>query len=399
MFDPRSLKTTATVAGLVALGPLSTDMYLPAFPQLARVFDARMGAVQQTLSIFLVGFALGQLLYGPLSDRLGRRPALLGGLLLFLVGSIGSSRAGSIEMLTLMRLLQALGASAGPVLGRAMIRDIYGPVDAARLLSYIATAMAVAPAVAPILGGYLTTWLGWQSIFLSLALYAAVCMLLMGLYVPETLPPFHQPPASFRRLLGNYDRLLRDPAWRWYTLSCSFVFAGLFSFLSGSPFVIIDFYGYSEERYGLFFTLIVIGYMTGTQIAGRGVKRLGIDRLLGAGALTAAAGGVTMALLALLQVHSVWAVILPHMLFMAGTGIVMPQAMAGAMASYPEMAGTSSALLGFFQMALAALTGTLVGQFHDGTPLSMSLTIGAMGLLTLGCALALGRYRTNRTTG
>ena len=139
--------------------------------------------------------------------------------------------------------------------------------------------------------------------------------------------------------------------------------------------------------------------MTSTQIAGRGVKRLGIDRLLGAGALTAAAGGVTMALLALLQVHSVWAVILPHMLFMAGTGIVMPQAMAGAMASYPEMAGTSSALLGFFQMALAALTGTLVGQFHDGTPLSMSLIIGAMGLLTLGCALALGRYRTNRTTG
>ncbi len=391
MFDPKSLKTTAIIAGLVALGPLSTDMYLPAFPQLMRDFGAGMDQVQQTLSVFLVGFALAQLIYGPLSDRYGRKPVLLGGLLLFLVSSIGAAAADSIATLTLLRLLQALGGSAGPVLGRAMIRDIHGPTESARLLSYIGTAMALAPAVAPILGGYMTTWLGWASIFLFLSAYAALGIVLLGMRVPETVLIEGRRVASLRRLLGNYGRLLRHPRWPWYTLACSFVFAGLFSFLSGSPFVIIDFFGYREETYGLFFTLIVFGYMAGTLIAGRLVRHLGIDRLLGAGALLAATGGGTMALLALQQVHSVWAVILPHVVYMVGCGIVMPQAMAGALAPFPEIAGTSSALLGFIQMTLAAAIGVAVGQFHDGTPLSMALSIGMTGALTLASFLLLRR--------
>lgn len=394
MFDPKSLKTTAIIAGLVALGPLATDMYLPAFPQLMRDFGTSMDRVQQTLSIFLIGFAVAQLIYGPLADRYGRKPVLLGGLLLFFFSSIGAAQTDSISSLNLLRLLQALGGSAGPVLGRAMIRDIHGPTESARLLSYIGTAMAVAPAVAPILGGYMTSWLGWSSIFLFLAFYAAIGVGLLVLRVPETLllPSNHI--VTPRRLLHNYGQLLRHRSWRWYTLCCSFVFAGLFSFLSGSPFVIIDFFGYREQSYGLFFTLIVIGFMAGTLIAGRLVRQVGIDRLLGAGSLIAALGGGIMALLALYPVHSVWAVILPHIIYMVGCGIVMPQAMAGAMAPFPEMAGTSSALLGFIQMTLAALVGVLVGHSHDGTPFSMSLTIGLMGLLTLGSFVALKRGET-----
>ncbi len=366
-------------------------MYLPAFPQLMRDFSTSMGQVQLTLSIFLVGFAVAQLIYGPLADRYGRKPVMLGGLLLFFFSSIGVASAESITTLSLLRLLQALGGSAGPVLGRAMIRDIHGPVESARVLSYIATAMALAPAVAPILGGYMTGWLGWSSIFLFLALYAALGIWLLARNVPETLPQPGLRTTTARRLLHNYRRLLRHRSWRWYTLCCSFVFAGLFSFLSGSPFVIIDFFGYREQEYGLFFTLIVIGYMTGTLIAGRLVRRVGIDRLLGAGALLAALGGGGVTLLVLLPVHSVWAVILPQIIYMVGCGIVMPQAMAGALAPFPHIAGTSSALLGFIQMTLAALAGVLVGHYNDGSPLVMSLITGFMGLLTLGSFVALRR--------
>ncbi len=383
MLNPKSVSTTAIIAALVALGPLSTDMYLPSFPTLVEVFDTSVGKVQRTLSIFLIGFALAQLLYGPLSDRFGRKPVLMGGLLLFLLSSLGVTFSESIEELSLMRLFQAIGGSAGPVLGRAMVRDIHGPTESARLLSYIGTAMAVAPAIAPIFGGYLTVWLGWESVFLVLAIYAFVGLLVLGFKVPETAPPGGLHGLHPSALLRSYGHLIRHRGWRWYTLCCAFSFAGLFSFLSGSPFVVIDFYGYPEEQFGLFFALVVLGYMTGTLIAGRWVRRTGIDRLLGFGAIITAVGGLSMVVLAVFQVHSIWAVIIPQMVYMTGTGIVMPQSMAGALAPFPQIAGTSSALLGFIQMGLAAAVGTLVGHYHDGTPLPMSLAIGAVGLLTL----------------
>lgn len=394
MLSSKSVYTTAIIAALVAVGPLSTDMYLPAFPALMREFSAGINEVQLTLSLFLLGFALAQLIYGPLSDKFGRKPVLLGGLLLFTVGSIGILFAESIESLTLLRLLQAIGGSAGPVLGRAMVRDIYGSKDSARLLSYIGMAMALAPAAAPILGGYMTIWFGWRSIFIFLVIYGLIGAIVFKSLIRETAPMGSHHPISFRHLLRNYSLLLHHPSWRWYTLSCSFVFAGLFSFLSGAPIVIIEFFGYAEEHFGLFFTLVVLGYMSGSLAGAKLVHRLGIHRLIGIGALIAAAGGTTMALLAVMEIHHVAAVIAPHVIYMAGVGLVMPQAMAGALAPFPQIAGTSSALFGFIQMSLAAVIGFLVGQYHDGTPLSMALAIAVMGLLTLGSFLMLRRAIT-----
>ena len=383
MVSAKSLFATAVIASLVAIGPLSTDMYLPAFPELVQYFSADINQVQHTLSIFLIGFALAQLIYGPLSDRFGRKPVLMGGLLLFLFSSLAIVFVDSISTLSSLRLLQAIGGSAGPVLGRAMVRDIHGPRESARLLSYIGTAMAVAPAVAPILGGYLTVWFGWQSIFLFLAAYGIIGILLLGLRIPETAPPGSHHVMSVGHLVRNYATLLKHPTWRWYTLACSFVFAGLFSFLSGSSFVIIEFLGFREEQFGLFFALVVAGFMTGTLIGGRLGRRIGINRLIGYGSLTAALGGLLMAALALAGVHHVLAIVLPQMIYMVGVGIVMPQSMAGALAPFPQMAGTSSALLGFIQMSFAALVGVLVGHYHDGSPLSMALSIALMGVLTL----------------
>ena len=391
MISPKSLLATAIIASLVAIGPLSTDMYLPAFPALMQSFNADINQVQHTLSIFLIGFALAQLAYGPLSDRFGRKPVLMAGLLLFLISSLAIVFVDSIAALSSLRLLQAIGGSAGPVLGRAMVRDIHGPKESARLLSYMGTAMAVAPAAAPIIGGYMTVWFGWQSIFLFLAIYGLVGVLLLGMRIPETAPPGHHHIMTVGNLLKNYGTLLKHPTWRWYTLTCSFVFAGLFSFLSGSSFVIIDFLGFGEEQFGLFFALVVGGFMTGTLIAGRLVRRIGINRLLGYGSITSASAGAIMAALALAEVHHVAAIVLPQMFYMIGVGIIMPQAMAGALAPFPHMAGTSSALLGFIQMSVAAAIGVLVGHFHDGSPLSMSLSIACMGIFTLLSFLRLNR--------
>ena len=272
-----------------------------------------------------------------------------------------------------------------------MVRDIHGPHDSARLLSYIASAMSLAPALAPILGGYMTVWFGWESIFLFLACYGLAGLFLLLVKIPETAPPGSHHALHPGALLRSYIALLRHPNWRWYALCLSFASSGLFAFLSGSPFVIIDFLGYEERQYGLFFAFIVAGYMGGTLVSGKLASRLSVNTLVGCGAALAATAGASMALLALWEVHSVWAVILPQTLFMFGAGVTMPQSMAGALAPFPQIAGTSSSLLGFCQMTLAACVGIWVGHHHDGTPLSMALAIGAMGLGCLGSYLVLRR--------
>jgi len=374
---------TAIIAAMVAIGPISTDMYLPAFPVLITYFDTGIEQVQFTLSIFLIGFAAAQLLYGPLSDRYGRKPALLSGMVLFLLSTIGIVFVDNIEMLIALRFFQALGGSAGPVLGRAMVRDIHGPKDAAKQLAYIGTAMAIAPAAAPIIGGYLTVWWGWKSTFVFLTIYALIMIVMITRKIQETAPPGTHHVLSLKRMLHNYKTLLKHSSWLWYTMTCSFVFSGLFSFLSGSSYVIIHFLGFGAEQFGLFFALVVIGYMIGAMTGARLLRKYDIDSIIGGGAVLATVSGLTMVTLALLEIYHISAIIIPQFFFMMAVGFVMPQTMAGALAPFPHMTGTSSAFLGFIQTAIAALVGVMVGQYHNGTPLSMAIAIAVMGTLTL----------------
>jgi len=391
MLKPESLFATAIIAALVALGPLATDMYLPAMPIMREVFATDINQIQMTLSLFIVGFAIGQLIYGPLSDRFGRKPVLLSGILLFSCSSLAAAFVTSIETLIILRIVQAIGGSAGPVIGRAMVRDIYGPRRSGRVLSYIGTAMALAPAVAPIMGGYMTVWWGWASVFLFLAAYGVVGIFVLGAKIPETLSENSYGSLKLSSLSSNYMTLLRHKQWLGYTLSCSFIFAGLFCFLSGAPFVIIEYFGFPAERFGLLFIFIVVGYVCGTLIAGRLSYSLGTYLLVRYGSILSAVAGSIMALLAWSGVDHVAAVIAPHVFFMIGVGIVMPQAMAGAMAPFPYMAGTASALLGFGQMLIAASAGAMVGLFHDGSPRSMATGIAAMGICSFVSFLLLAR--------
>ncbi len=383
MFLPTSLATILVLASIVALGPLSTDMYLPSLPRLTTELNASIDQVQITLSIFFGGFAVAQLLYGPLADRFGRKSILLGGLFLFTAASFGCATATSIEELILFRFLQALGACGGPVLGRTMIRDIYGPTQSARVLSMMGTIMALAPAIAPIIGGYMLLVFNWSAIFIFLGAYGAIVTLIIMFKIQESLQPENINSLHPISILRNYGQLLRSRIFLGYTLCCSFTFSGLFSFLSGSSFVLIDFFGVPEANYGFYFTAVVLGYMSGTQLGQRLGPRLGINKMLIIGTMLAALSGSAMLTASLLEMHSLYWVIGCQVFFMMAVGIVMPQAMAGAMGPFPKMAGTASALLGFTQSGVAAVVGLIVGHSHTGTPTVMAASISLMGILAL----------------
>ncbi|PXX96648.1 multidrug effflux MFS transporter [Halomonas sp. LBP4] len=383
--------TVVVLAALTALGPLATDMYLPAMPEMAAALDTGPDQIQLTLSLYMAGFALAQLICGPIADRFGRKPVMIAGFALFLVASLLCAFAPSIEWLLVGRFLQAFGGSAGPVLGRAAVRDIHGPLEAGRVLSYMASTMALAPALAPVIGAGLLLLFGWASVFVLLALYAAVMLLILVFLLPEPLPPEYRQSTSPRAILANFHLLLGQRAFVGYTLTNAAAFAGMFAFLSGSSFVLIEFMGVAPTLYGVLFTLIVGGFFTGTLLSGRYSRRLGHDRLIQMGALLCALGGSSMAALALAGVFTPWAVIGPHMLYLIGFGIVMPQSMAGALAPNPRIAGSASSLFGFLQMTIAALGGALVGQFHDGTSRTMAIAIGLGGVLALVAYLGLVR--------
>ncbi len=389
MFNATSFATTLSLALLVALGPLSTDMYLPALPSMAEEFSTGSGSIQLTLSLFLAGFALAQIIYGPLSDRFGRKPVLISGLMIFTLSSLACALSDNIVSLIIFRFLQALGGSAGPVLGRAMVRDIHGAENSGKVLSHIATAMALAPAVAPVAGGFMSLFWGWESIFLFLALLGLSGTALLHYKIAESAPEEFRHPKSVHQILRDYQTLFRDRKYLGYTLTCTLVYAGLFCFLSGSSFVVIDYYGIAQESYGLLFALVVIGYIVGTLTGGRLSLKKGYQTLVMLGSIICLLSGLIMLGLALTEPTQVAATIGPMMLFMVGVGLVMPQSMAGALADYPHMAGSASGLLGFIQMTSACVSGVIVGHGYDGTPLIMSAMIALMGILTLTCYMLL----------
>jgi len=394
MLRPDSFFFAAIMTALVAFGPLSTDMYLPSLPAMKADFGATVSQVQLTLSVFLGGFAVSQLLYGPLSDRFGRRPVLLFGIVVYGVASVACFLSTTIEALIIARFFQAFGACSGPVLGRAVVRDVYGQERAAQVLAYMGSAMALAPAVAPMFGGYLQVWFGWQANFVAISVFAFVLVLLVAFLIQETNQ--HQNPDALKpaRLIGNYLELLRHREFLGYVLLNSFVFSGLFAFISGSSFVFIEIFGLEPNIYGICFGLVVCGYISGTLLAGRFSRKLGGPRMLRYGSTLALCAGFLLAGVAYGGGNSATSVVAPMMLFMVGVGLVMPNSMAGAIGPFPKMAGAASALMGFLQMTIAASVGGGVGLLHDGTHLPMVTAIALMGALTFVSYLIFVRPRT-----
>jgi MFS transporter, DHA1 family, multidrug resistance protein len=392
---PDTLAMTAALAMLTALGPLSTDFYLPSLPDIARALNSSTAGAQATLSLFLFGFAAGQVIWGALSDRLGRKPVLYMGLLLFLVATAACALATSIEMLIGGRVVQALGASGPIVLGRAMVRDLYEGPRAGQELARMGMIMGLVPAIAPVLGGVLHDLFGWRSSFVASFLFAALILVMVAAILPETIQERSREPLSFAAILRGFGVLLQNRAYRIYAALTALAYAGLFAFISGSSFVMIDIYGLTPVAYGLSFGFGVLGFISGTIIAQKMVRRIGLDGVIGLGVMALATGGLVM-LAAVLAVGArtglgaSLAVTLPMAIYAAGVGLTMPQAQASAMMPFPDRAGAASALVGICQMTLSALVGLGVGQLLGGrvagsafaaVPLPLAITV--LGLAAL----------------
>lgn len=395
MFNLAGTKVLLVFAALTALGPLATDMYLPAMPAIASSFGATAGETQLTLSAYMFGFSITQIGCGPLADRFGRKPVVIIGLALFAIASVICAVAPNIGTLLAGRFLQAVGGATGPVLGRAMVRDIYDPASAARVLAYMASAMALAPALAPSFGGVMLSLANWESIFLLLALYAAVLLALISRKLPEPLDARMRQPINGRAIISNFSKVLRDRNFLGYSLINAAAFSGLFAFLSGSSFVLIDFLEVSPTIYAAYFPLLAGGFLAGTLLTAR-FSHVAPSGLIQTGVGMCTVSGSVMAALAWAGIYTVPAVIVPHILFMLGVGLLMPQTMAFAISPFPECAGSASSLFGFIQMTSAALIGAAVGQLHDGTTRTMATAIALTGVIALISYVGLIRSRRNR---
>ncbi len=371
------------LTGLVAFQAISTDLYLASLPTMVQIFATTEAKVQLTLSVFLLGSALMQLAYGPISDRFGRRPVLRVAIALYVAASLACAAAPTIEALIFFRLMQAVGSCAGVTLGRAVARDLYAPVVAARVLAYMASAMAIAPIIGPMLGSWMTVHLGWQANFLFLAGFGAIC--LVGLYTLLDETNLHPDPHAIapKRILSNYASLLRDRVYVGYALAVTLAYCGIFCFISGSSFTLIDVLGLPTEYFGFCFGAAAAGYSVGALMAGRLIARFGIQPMVTTGTLISAVFGLLGALLAWAGIATVWAVLLPFVVVMVGIGFTLPAAIAGAIGPYPRMAGAAAAMVGFLQLGIAAAVGVGVGQILDGTTRPMMTAVALVSTLGL----------------
>ncbi|HZH50583.1 MAG TPA: multidrug effflux MFS transporter, partial [Microvirga sp.] len=394
MLKPDTLALTVVLALLTALGPLSTDMYLPSLPAIAGGFGATAGEAQLTLSAFLLGFAAGQFFYGPVSDRVGRKPVLLFGLGLFTLASLVCALAPTIEVLVGARFVQALGASGPIVLGRAIVRDFYEGPRAGRELSRMGTIMGVVPAVAPVFGGLIAQFATWRVTFGVMILCGLALAATVSLRLPESIRAKSEVPISFLSILKGFGVLLRHRGYRAYVALSMLAYGGLFAFISGSSFVLQGLYGLSELAYAFSFAFVVVGFIAGTTLAQRLVGPRGLDGTIRFGVMALALGGVLMLALVLAGLPSSLAITGPMAIYGLGVGLTMPQAMASALMPFPGRAGAASSLLGICQMTFAAILGILLGQGLDASALPLPAAIATTGVLALVVFLATGRARS-----
>jgi MFS transporter, DHA1 family, multidrug resistance protein len=384
MLTPGTFALTLLLSFLTALGPLSMDMYLPSLPEIAHSLNAPVLDAQLTISAYLFGFAVGQIFYGPISDRFGRKPVLLIAVVLYALATIGCAMAQSIESLIAARFLQALGGAGSIVLARAVVRDVYSGARAGRELSLMGAITGFAPIIAPMIGGLLQTVLGWRAIFIVLLGFAVVSGMMAALLLPETLRERASGPFSLRAMGGLYRSVLAHRGFlaNLGILTASFI--GLFAWVSGAPIVMQGArYGLSPLVFGVTFSLGAAGYTSGTFIASRIVMRLGLDRTMGIGCVALAAGGLAMVAVVASGVDNVLWFVAAMMIYLAGLGLALPTSMAGALTPFPDRAGTASSLLGFAQQSGAAIAAAAIGVYLGRSAWPVAATVLVMGFASL----------------
>jgi DHA1 family bicyclomycin/chloramphenicol resistance-like MFS transporter len=379
------------MGALTAIGPLSIDMYLPAFPAIASSLGAHSNEVERTLAAYLLGMASAQLIYGPLADRFGRKPPLYGALALYILASAGCALAPNVEFLTACRVLQAMGGAAGMVIPRAVVRDHYSTHDAARALSMLMLIMGIVPILAPVLGAYILSWVGWRGIFVTITLCGIALLWTLSKVMVESLPPERQIKLSWGNILRTYGGLLIHRRFVAYALSGGLASGTMFGYIVGSPRLFIEHFGVSPQTYGLLFGMNAVSLIIGSQVSVRLLKHhLPIKILPWALAGTTAAGLLAL-FSALAGVATLASIMGCLMLFMFCYGFVGPNSAALALSDQGHQLGSASAMMGTLSISCGALAGLLMSLLSMPGPLPLALIMA--GCTVLSCILgALARY-------
>lgn len=368
---------------LQAMPPFSIDTSLAAIPAIASDLATNAGSIQLTLSAYVFGAAAGQLVLSPLSDRYGRKAMMLGGITAYIIAAIGCIYANSVEMLAAMRFIQGSSTFAGRILPRAMARDLYDREEAAKLLSFMAVLSGMAPIVAPFIGATLLDAAGWRSIFVFMVGYGVMTLILVALFLKETLPPERRIQLGPATMLSNLIIVIRNRAFLSYGACIFCTMGGLMCFLTSSSSIFIQYFNHTPQEYAYAFGGIMIAYSLFSFIAGRLVSKLGIDRLIHMGAAIGCISGIAMWASAVAGINTAWAITIPMFGYIAALAFILPQATAGALSPFGNMAGSAMSNLGFIQTCIAASVAALSGILYDGTQMPMVTIIALLGIGSL----------------
>jgi DHA1 family bicyclomycin/chloramphenicol resistance-like MFS transporter len=380
------------ITAMMMMQPLSTDLYLASLPSLVSGFGVPVATVQLTLSLFVIGFGSAQLVIGPLSDRFGRRPVLLAGLALYVAASALCGLAQSIELLIAARFLQALGCCAAVMIARAVVRDAYEPQDSARFLARASTWISLAPIFGPILGAYLQVAFGWRAAFIALGVFSACVMAACLHHLPETNQHKNPNATQIKGILDNYSLVLSSREFWLNVTPGALSYCGIFVFISGSSFVLIDVLGVPTQWFGYCFALGVAGYMSGTLVCRRLLKTINGEQALRIGTACSFSAGMYFLAATLLGWWHWGVVVLAMFLAMASHGINFPVSQAGSVAPFPKQAGTAAGLMGAVMMAFAFVSGTIVGITHNGTLYPLAIISAVLGTLNFLSVRLIGKH-------
>lgn len=385
------------VLGLLsAIGPFSIDMYLPGFPSIAADLHTTIAKISLSLSSFFIGISFGQMLYGPLLDRYGRKKPLYIGLSAYLLASIGCVLATSADQLIWLRLLQALGSCSGMVASRAMVRDLFPVHENAKVFSLLMLVVGVSPIIAPTLGGYLSTAFSWHYVFVALAALCACILLAVHFYLPESKKPnpeFSLKPAS---IISGFLSVAKEPQFYTYALASSIASAGLYAYISGSPSVFMELYKVSEKQYGWIFAMVAAGLISSSQMNTLLLRRYKSEQIVVVALLCQSLTGLLLLTGTMLGFLGLYTIILLCFIFLSCQGFTFPNTSALSLAPFSKMAGSASALLGSVQMGIGAFTSALVSYLHNGTAVPMAGVMACCALTAFTILLAGGRIIRNK---
>lgn len=366
---------------LSALGPFSIDLYLPGFPEIARDLNSTTGQVALSLSSYFIGVSIGQMIYGPLLDRFGRRTPLLIGLIIYLFASVFIVYVTSVDSLILARFVQALGGCAGMVAARALVRDLFPVSEIAKIFSLLMLVIAVSPIVAPTIGGFAAAHWGWHSIFIILSVLAALNILLVYFWLPLGAPPDTTMSLKPKPIITSFWTVFKTPQFYTYTLTGSFAASGLYAYIAGSPHVFMELYGVSEKQYGWIFGIIALGLVTASQVNTVLLKKYSSQQIVKVALICQVVAGSLLFFGSLFHLIEMYSMIVLAFLFLSTQGFAFPNTSALSLAPFEKNAGTASALMGALQLGIGALITALVSMLSDDTPLPMT------GIMFL-CAVA-----------